>query len=844
MTRFLKIFLGVIAGIFLLLLILPFAFKGKIEAKVKEVINEEVNATVGWDKFSLSLIRHFPNLSMGLKGFTVVNDAPFEGDTLVKVGNFTLSVDLMSALRGNAIEVKSILIDQPVINLKVNADSIANWDIVPPSEEVEVEVKEGEAATFEVQLQSFKIVNGALSYADATMDFRTSLRGFNATMRGDLTESYTTIEIESDIEALDLVFEKVRYINAAPIDLTASIGADLDNMVFTFEDNELNFSGVPLFMEGTLAVLEEGYDMDLRLAASETEFKTLLALVPAEYLKDVEGLQTEGSMTLEATAKGVFVDTDHMPAFNFLLHVMDGHIRYPDLPKSIDDIQVHMVVDNPGGSMDNTLTEIKSFHFELDNNPFDAHLVVSTPVSNATFKGGMKGSINFASLTQAIPMDSIEMTGLVTADLTLDGNYNMIEQERYEDLQANGTMVLKGFEFRSPDFPMGILVSEADLAFSPRYLELKNFMSRVGESDFSMKGRLENYLAYVLQDGTLKGTLQHNSKYINSNELMAMAGEEEVVSEEETEPLGKVLVPANLDFVISTQIDQLLYDKLTLSNINGQLIVKDARLVMKALRTSLLKGTMVMNGEYNTQDTLKPFVDFDLAINTVDLNQAAHSFTMVESMMPVAQFANGSVSSKLKFSSLIGDDFSPILSTFNGNGQLSSSEIEISGAKVQTALVSLLKDDKYGIARARDILVNFKIDNGNVFVDPFDVNVFGKKANISGSQSLDQTMDYLIKMPVSRSEISSVAGLLGGSLPAGEDILVGIKITGPVSDPKLSLSTEELSNVVKDEIRKEAEKLGEEVVKEAEKKLDELLKDEDTKEKLEEAGKKLRDLFR
>src|SRR5690606_22840585 len=113
---------------------------------------------------------------------------------------------------------------------------------------------------------------------------------------------------------------------AATIDLNANIGADLDNMVFTFEDNELIFSGVPLFMEGTLAMLEEGYDMDLRLAASETEFKTLLALVPEQYLKDVEGLQTEGSMTLEGTAKGVYVDEDHLPAFSFLLQVMDGRI--------------------------------------------------------------------------------------------------------------------------------------------------------------------------------------------------------------------------------------------------------------------------------------------------------------------------------------------------------------------------------------------------------------------------------------------------------------------------------------------------------------------------------------
>src|SRR5690554_7986245 len=114
MKRFLKIFLGVIVGLFLLLLILPFAFKGKIETMVKELINEELEATVAWDGFSVSLIRNFPNLGVGMEGLSVVNAAPFEGDTLLFVGEFAASVDVMSALRGEAIDVKSVLIDRPL----------------------------------------------------------------------------------------------------------------------------------------------------------------------------------------------------------------------------------------------------------------------------------------------------------------------------------------------------------------------------------------------------------------------------------------------------------------------------------------------------------------------------------------------------------------------------------------------------------------------------------------------------------------------------------------------------------------------------------------------------------
>lgn len=849
MKKFLKIFFATIGVIFLLLLILPFAFKGSIERKVKEIINEQVNATVSWDKFSLSLIRNFPNLGMGLDGLTIINDAPFEGDTLMHVGNISLSVDLMSAIRGEAIEVKSILVNRPYINLMVNADSIANWDIVPVSDEEVVVEDDSKSASFKVELQSFEIRNGALSYIDATMDFGTALKGLNAKMRGDLTESYTTINLNAGVEAFDMVFEGIRYISGAPIDLKADIGADLDNMIFTFEDNEILFSSIPLFMEGFVAMLDEGYDMDLKLAASRTDFKTLLALVPDVFMKDFEGLRADGTMTLEAVAKGVYIDTDNLPAFNFLLSVDGGRIQYPDLPKSIDDIRVRMTVDNPGGSMDNTVVNISTFHFELDRNPFDASLHLSTPISNAVFSGAMKGVINLASLADAVPMDSIEMKGIINADVTLAGDYNMIEKELYEQLKADGTITLKDFEFRSPDLPMGLLISDANLFFSPRYLELRSFASRVGESDFRLTGRLENYLAYALKDGTLKGRLDHISSFINTNELMVLAGEEEVTTDE-TEPFGKILVPANISFDMTTRIDRLLYDKLTLTNTTGNMEIKDSRVLLKGLRTDLLNGQMVMNGEYNTQDTIKPFVDFDLGIRGVDINMAAHSFSMVEAFLPVAQKATGKVSSTLKFRSIIGDDLSPVLSSFNGSGNLSSDNVEISGAKVQDALVSMLKDEKYKVANLRDLMVYFKIENGNLSVTPFDVNVFGKKANISGTQSLDQNMNFTIKMPVSRSEISNVAGLLGGSLPTGgSDVMVGINITGTPTDPKLSLNMQDLSSAVKDEVRREVERVVDKAVERVmeegvEKAVEEIIKDEEVKEKIDEGLRRLRDRLR
>jgi hypothetical protein len=253
------------------------------------------------------------------------------------------------------------------------------------------------------------------------------------------------------------------------------------------------------------------------------------------------------------------------------------------------------------------------------------------------------------------------MAGTVKSDLTLEGDYAMIEKEQYESIKANGNLILSGFSYKSPDFPKGVVISEASMQLTPRFVELLSFQSQVGASDFGLKGKLENYLAYALKDGVLKGNLEHRSKYIDANELMGLVPEETADTTVVAEPFGKVLVPANLDFVMTSSVDKILYDKLELTASKGVVKIKDSRVILEGFKTNLLSGQLLMTGEYNTQDTLKPVVDFNLAATSIDINKAAHSISMIESLVPIAKNAKGLVSTNFNFKSVIGDDFSPVL---------------------------------------------------------------------------------------------------------------------------------------------------------------------------------------
>ena len=812
MKKFLKITGGIVIFLFILILVFPVLFKGKIEKVVKEQINNSVNAKVDYQDFTLSLLKNFPNVSMGIEGLSISGKDQFKQDTLLHLGAFNTKIGLLGAISGR-LDVHSVVLSNLTVNALVMPDSSANWDIAVPSETTEVEGNSDESSDFEVVLESFVINNANINYTDHTMALQSAIKGFNLDMSGDLSASKTNLQIASSIDQVNVVYDEVNYLKGLAIGLNAGIGADLDNNIFTFLENELTLNRMALTMDGSVAIKDEAYDLDLKLGSTNTDFKSLLALVPEQYLKDFEGLKADGTMNLNAVVKGLYTNEDNLPAFTIDLGVDEGRIQYPDLPESIDHINVGLTVNNPGGGADLTITKLDEFHFEIADNPFDASFKIMSPVSNLSFEGLALGRIDLQSLSNAIPMDSFDIRGLIETDFSIKGNYDMIEKEAYEQIDAQGDVMLSNFLYKSNEIPQGVFIKHSNMTINPRSIKLESFDCLIGRSDFKLDGAIENYLAYVLKDGVLKGKLNHYSKRIDTNEFMMMASEGEE-TEDNDEEMTLVEVPKNIDFTFKSQIEQLIYDKLNVQRANGKITVRDGAVQLNGLKMKLLDGSMKMTGQYNTANLNKPFVDFDIEGDKLDLNMAANSFSVVDSLLPLAKNTIGKVSPKFKYYSVLDNKSMPVMASVNGGGWLRSKSVEVSSSKIQNTLASTLNNDSYKKMRAEDLNINFIIDKGNVIVKPFKTKVGGKMVEVQGVQGLDKTVDYKIIMPVSRKEVAKMAGLMGFNLPtSGDDLIVDVLVKGTVDEPQLSFGLDKARKQVEKDLKKEGENLFKNLLK-------------------------------
>src|SRR5688572_9736567 len=131
--KILKWFGIVILIILVLAIALPFVFKDKIIAKVKNEANKSLNAKVDFGEYDVSIFRSFPNFNLTLNNLYLAGIDSFKNDTLINTKQLEVDLDLMSVIKGEKYQVNKIFLDQPRIHAKVLKSGKANWDITKPS---------------------------------------------------------------------------------------------------------------------------------------------------------------------------------------------------------------------------------------------------------------------------------------------------------------------------------------------------------------------------------------------------------------------------------------------------------------------------------------------------------------------------------------------------------------------------------------------------------------------------------------------------------------------------------------------------------------------------------------
>lgn len=802
-----------ISGIVMVLLTIalfaiPYFFKDEINAKITQVINEKVDAKVSFSQADLSLFKNFPNATITLDKLVIINKAPFEGDTLVSIGELNLKMSIKELFKGKdqAMQIQGITSKNGFINILFNKDGIGNYDIALKDKNPEDDTKSKPLA---LKIQDYKLENFKFNYFDETSQIKMIIDSLNHKGTGDFTNSILDLDTKSTAN-ISLEMNKINYMKNVKLTLDAVLGIDLEKSKYTFKENKALINQLPLEFDGFIQMVDAGQEYDLKFKTPTSSFKNFLGLIPAAYSSSLDNVKTTGDFTVIGFAKGLYSDKS-VPRFNIAIASNNASFQYPDLPKSVKNIVIDTKIINETGVLNDTYVNLDKLSFSIDQDVFNAKANVKNITQNALVDAALKGTINLSNLSKAYPIKLDKpLSGILKANVTTKFDMQSVEKSQYQNINNAGTMSLSGFNYTDEN-GKSMTISNALVQFNPSQINLKQFNATTGKSDISVTGVLENFYGFMFRNQELKGNFNMNSNQLAVNDFMSTA------TSSETKKTEAMKIPAFLNCSLTAKAKTVLYDNLTLKEVSGKLIVKDQKVTLENVKTSIFGGNIGVNGFVSTKSKTPTF-DMNLDLNQVDIAQSFTQLEMLKKIAPIAGIINGKLNSKIKLNgNLDANEMTPDLKTITGDllGQMLSTTVNSSNSTLLTALTSNLKFLDLKKLNLNDVKAALSFKDGKVNIKPFDIKYQDIKATIGGTHGFDQNMNYNVKFDVPAKYLGSEANALLAKLsPADAEKLDNIPInalmTGNFSSPKISTDmksavtnlTAQLANQQKDKLVK------------------------------------------
>lgn len=735
---------------------IPFLFKDKIKALIEQTINDNLDAQVAFDDFSLSLFRNFPRASVQLEGISVINKAPFEGDTLFYAKNVNLKMPLNS-LWGDQLQIESFDTENGLIQLKFNEQGVSNLDIALKSTEQDPEQPDEESAPLNLAIQNYSLQNYTLRYIDQGSKMHLELNDLNHQGVGNFAESVLDLDTQTDAK---IVFEMdgANFMQNVAVQLDAVLGLDLENSKYSFKENKALINRLPLKFDGFLQLQEAGPYMDFTFATAESGFQNFLALIPEQYAGSIENVKTSGDFTVKGFVKGAMTETT-IPQFNIGLKAKDASFQYPDLPKAIRNITIDADIVNATGLMADTQVDLNQLAFAIDQDRFQANANVKNLMENALVDAKLNGTINLANLTKAYPIDlDFPLSGILTAALSTKFDMKQVEESAYDRMQNAGQLGLSNFTYNyQPNVPLKI--QKAMLDFNNQRIHLKEFQANMGKSDMNIQGTLANFFGFILKDQKLEGNFNLTSNVLNVGDFLVAESESSTPAQSETakaeeaktastsEPLQ---IPAFLDCTINANAATVIYDNLQLKNLKGTLAIKDQRASLQKMSTSIFGGEIGFDGFVSTKEA-KPKFDMDLSLKSVEINQAFTQLEILSKIAPIANALNGKVNADIQLNGdLDPKEFTPDLKTLSGDlmGQLLSTTVNAKTSPLLTSLDSKLGFIDLSKINLNNLKAHLLFKNGQVEVKPFDIKYQDITLQVGGTHGFNQEINYSLNFDV------------------------------------------------------------------------------------------------
>ncbi|MCK9423337.1 MAG: AsmA family protein [Bacteroidales bacterium] len=446
-------FLIALIVVLVFLISVPFLFKNKIAEGVKSVANSRLKTELGFSDMDISFFSHFPRLTIMLKNFSLKSSPPFNTDTLISAKEVSLGIDVMS-LFGKVIRINRVYLDRAHVEIKYNEKGASNFDVYKSSDTTASSKDTTSTTGAEVNIEEITFSGCHFVYSDPSIPVKLELKGFNYKGKSRLSKDILSLTSGIRVDSLDFILNNQYYLRSKPITASLTTKINISSLEIFFEKNDMKIKDMPVNFNGRFSFQKDGYTLSLRLLSiyenevfsaalhlNSTDklylfarINTILNLAKWSKALGVDQVDLHGMINFNLNAEGIYETGQNpknkkpdtvllsIPKFTVSSRLTGGYLKYIGLPQALTGITFDLDAGTPDNNYKHIWAKIEKLKARFLKNNIEGFIYVKG-LQDLPVQAKLQTRCNLSELKQLVPMDSLDLSGMLDINVDVSGNY-------------------------------------------------------------------------------------------------------------------------------------------------------------------------------------------------------------------------------------------------------------------------------------------------------------------------------------------------------------------------------------------------------------------------------------
>jgi AsmA protein len=429
-----------------LLFLLPIIFADTIKEQIKKTANQKLSAELNYSDVSVSFFHHFPSLTLTLSDLNLNGSAPYKKEKFITAKEVSFGINVASLVFSKTVKIDQIYLSDSFINVKVNPNGEANYNIYKSSKPSNPK----DSTETALKLEQIEILNSKIIYDDQSTKVHCDAFGFNYKGKGNLDKAVFDLYSVAKIEKLNIIYEGEPYLMNKKVDADLITKVNVNSLSFFFQQNNLKINQLLVDFKGKFDFLKDGYNMDFVIKSTNSKLNDVFTAFPPKYITWLSKTELKGNTNLLLTLKGNYIAAQKIaPDLNLEVKIDSGFVNYNKSAFPVSNLNLDVKTKVPSLNPDLVIVDAKNLSLNINKDYLKSRFYVQG-INTPDIDGEFKAKIDLEKLMKALGIPNLELKGSLVSDVKAKGKF---DQKNKLFPVTKGTIDLDNGYLKTPYYP-------------------------------------------------------------------------------------------------------------------------------------------------------------------------------------------------------------------------------------------------------------------------------------------------------------------------------------------------------------------------------------------------------